>query len=181
MQKKVDLMFPTFFLKKKRSAFFCMIPIYSSSLLLQFDESFSKGLPCNHLSNRTGAGEAREKGGRGEEEGGNWRKYTIVVWVESGLWWSFTLAGKIKHIKDGEGNLWTVTPRATNGLLTKIGVVWEKSDFLAKNRDFGPKKRVPLLYSNHVLATTGKSCSKKKRAFAQIIKGGNVILGDFLG
>ena len=26
-----------------------------------------------------------------------------------------------------------------------------------------------------------KSCSKKKVAFAQIIKGGNVILGDFLG
>ena len=27
----------------------------------------------------------------------------------------------------------------------------------------------------------GKSCSKKKSAFAQIIKEGNVILGDFLG
>ena len=37
------------------------------------------------------------------------------------------------------------------------------------------------MYSNHVLATTGKSCSKKKVAFAQIIKGGNVILGDFWG
>ena len=74
-----------------------------------------------------------------------------------------------------------VSLRATNGSLTEIGVVWQKSDFLAKNRDFGPNKRVPLLYSNHVLATTGKSCSKKKRAFAQIIKGENVILGDFLG
>ena len=30
------------------------------------------------------------------------------------------------------------------------------------------------MYSNHVLATTGKSCSKKKVAFAQIIKGENV-------
>ena len=56
-----------------------------------------------------------------------------------------------------------------------------KSDFLAKNRNFGPKKKVPLFNSNHVLATTGKSCSKKKSAFAQIIKGGNVILGEFLG
>ena len=41
MQKKADL----FFFKKKvgniRSTFFCMILIYSSSLLLQFDESFS--------------------------------------------------------------------------------------------------------------------------------------------
>ena len=41
--------------------------------------------------------------------------------------------------------------------------------------------RRQLFNSNHVLATTGKSCSKKKVAFAQIIKGGNVILGDFLG
>ena len=44
----------------------------------------------------------------------------------------------------------------------------------------GPKKR-SLLNGNHVLATTGKSCSKKKSAFVQIIKGENVILGDFLG
>ena len=50
-----------------------------------------------------------------------------------------------------------------------------------KNRIFGPKKEVPLFAPNHVLATTGKSCSKKKSAFAQIIKGENVILGDFLG
>ena len=56
----------------------------------------------------------------------------------------------------------------------------QKSDFWTKNRNFGPKKN-SLLGAHHVLATTGKSCSKKKSAFAQIIKGGNVILGDFLG
>ena len=50
-----------------------------------------------------------------------------------------------------------------------------------KNPIFGPKKRESLLVIHHVLATTGKSCSKKKSAFAQIIKGENVILGDFLG
>ena len=72
-------------------------------------------------------------------------------------------------------------PRAKNGSSTKIGVVWQKLDFLAKNQNFGPKKEVPLFDRNHVLATTEKSCSKKKRAFAQIIKGENVILGDFLG
>ena len=71
--------------------------------------------------------------------------------------------------------------RAKNKSSTKIGIVWQKSDFLAKNRNFGPKKEVPLFASNHVLATTEKSCSKKKGPFAQIIKGGNVILGDFLG
>ena len=47
-------------------------------------------------------------------------------------------------------------------------------------QNFGPKKHT-LLDSNHVLATTGKSYSRKKSAFAKIIKGGNVILGDFLG
>jgi len=71
--------------------------------------------------------------------------------------------------------------RAKNGSSTKIGVVWQKSDFLAKNRNFGPKKRHSLFDPNHVLATTEKSCSKKKGPFAQIIKGENVILGDFLG
>ena len=52
--------------------------------------------------------------------------------------------------------------RAKNGSSTKIGVVWQKSDFLAKNQNFGPKKRHSLFNPNHVLATTGKSCSKKK-------------------
>jgi len=62
-----------------------------------------------------------------------------------------------------------------------MGHQWQKSDFLAQNRNFGPKKRHTLLVIYHVLAMTGKSCSKKKSAFAQILKGGNVILGDFLG
>ena len=56
-----------------------------------------------------------------------------------------------------------------------------KLESYGKNRDFGPKKKVTLLYSNHVLATTRKSCSKKKSSFAQKIKGGNIILGDFWG
>ena len=62
---------------------------------------------------------------------------------------------------------WTVSPRATNGLSTKIGVLWQKSDFLAKNWDFGPKKS-SFLGTNHVLATIGKSYSKKKVAFYKI-------------
>ena len=62
-----------------------------------------------------------------------------------------------------------------------LGDFWGKTHFLAKNRNFGPKKKEPLFNPNHVLATTEKSCSKKKVAFAQIIKGENVILGDFLG
>ena len=76
----------------------------------------------------------------------------------------------------------TVMPRAKNSLsLTKIGVVWQKIGFLDQKPKFWAQKRGPLSQIHHVLATTGKSCSKKKSAFAQIIKGGNVILGDFLG
>ena len=44
---------------------------------------------------------------------------------------------------------------------------WPKLDFWTQNLNFGPKKRVPLFYSNHVLATTGKSCSKKKVPFSK--------------
>ena len=72
----------------------------------------------------------------------------------------------------------TVMPRAKNWPLTKIGVVWQKSDFWTKNRDFGPKKKRSLPRIHHVLATPGKSCSKKKVAFAQIK---NIILGNFWG
>ena len=36
-------------------------------------------------------------------------------------------------------------PRATNGLLTKIGVVRQKLDFSAKKRDMGPKKNIHFL------------------------------------
>ena len=41
----------------------------------------------------------------------------------------------------------------------KIGVIWQNSDLWAKNWNLGPKKRKSFLYSNHVLATSGKSCS----------------------
>ena len=62
----------------------------------------------------------------------------------------------------------------------KLGSYGKKLDFGAKNQNFGPKKRESLLVTSHVLATTGKSCSKKKVAFAQIIITQNIILGDFL-
>ena len=94
---------------------------------------------------------------------------------------------KLLYLRNGksengfQGGKLTVMPRAKNVSSTKIGVVWQKSDFWTKNRNFGPKKRRSLLGIHHVLAMIGKSCSKKKVAFAQIIKGGNVILGDFLG
>ena len=87
--------------------------------------------------------------------------------------------GKSKNHLQG-GKL-TVMVRAKNGSLIKIGVVWQTLDFWTKNRNLGHKKKDSLSSPNHVLAKTGKSCSKKKVAFAQIIKGGNVILGDFLG
>ena len=83
---------------------------------------------------------------------------------------------------------WKIVPKVGNewslwGLQT---VHWRKLGSYGKNWIFRPKteifgqKKHSLLNFNNVLATTEKSCSKKKSAFAQIIKGGNVILGDFL-
>ena len=51
--------------------------------------------------------------------------------------------------------------------------------FRPKTEILGQKKE-PLPNSNHVLATTGKCCSKKKVTFSQIIITQNIILGDFL-
>ena len=39
-----------------------------------------------------------------------------------------------------QGAKWTVSLRATNKPLTKFGVQWQKTDFLAENQVFGPKK-----------------------------------------
>ena len=63
----------------------------------------------------------------------------------------------------------------------KLGSYGKNRIFGPKTEILGPKKKDSLLRAHHVLATTRKSCSKRKSAFAQIIKGGNVILGDFLG
>ena len=62
----------------------------------------------------------------------------------------------------------------------KLGL-YGKNHFLDQKMKFWAKKRHSLFNPNHVLATTGKSCSKKKVALGQIIKGGNFILGNFLG
>ena len=62
----------------------------------------------------------------------------------------------------------TVMLRVNNGPSTKIGVIWQNSDSWATNWNFGLKKKKSLLYSNHVMATTEKNCSRKKVAYAQI-------------
>ena len=52
----------------------------------------------------------------------------------------------------------------------------KKTDFRAKIRIFGAKKKHTLLNRNHVLATTGQSCAKEKVPFSQI----NIsLLADF--
>ena len=110
-----------------------------------------------------------------------WIVHCLKPWFISRIFYGNSSNSGRKVKNRPQGRKLTVMVRAKNGSLTKIGVVWQKSDFWTKNRNFGPKKRESLLGIYHVLATTGKSCSKKKVAFAQIIKGGNVILGDFLG
>ena len=54
-------------------------------------------------------------------------------------------------------------------------------DFWAKIRIFGPKKKGSLLNRNHVLATTGQSCAKKKVPFSQINISLLAVFGCFFG
>ena len=61
-----------------------------------------------------------------------------------------------------------ITKRLIWDRMAKIGIFGQKPRFWAQ-------KKHTLLNSNHVLATTGKSCSKKKVAFAQIIITQNII------
>ena len=64
------------------------------------------------------------------------------------------------------------------GLWPKLGSYGKNRIFWPKTKILGPKKKVTLLRFHHVLATPGKSCSKKKVAFAQIIITQNIILSD---
>ena len=72
----------------------------------------------------------------------------------------------------------------SEGYKQAVDQIWGR---MAKNGFFGQKprfwaqKKRSLLRIHGVLATTGKSCSKKKVAFAQIIITQNIVLGDFLG
>ena len=70
------------------------------------------------------------------------------------------------------------------GPITKR-LIWDrraKIGFFGQKPRFWAQKKHTLLNSNHVLATTGKSCSKKKVALAQIIITQNDISHlDYLG
>ena len=82
--------------------------------------------------------------------------------ISTGFFTKTAITRERKVDKSLQGGKWRVSPKATNGRLTKIGVVWQKMDFWPKTEILDP------MDSNHVLATTGKSCSKKKVAFSQI-------------
>ena len=70
-----------------------------------------------------------------------------------GSWSAVGAANKISNLYQSQKDL--------------FGIVWQNWIFRPKTEILGPKKHT-LLNSNHVLATTGKSCSKKKVAFSQI-------------
>ena len=126
--------------KKDYNKFLSTHPVKGSTLLVEDSGSWKY---------------QRRRGRRGKLREGSTLHKWVLLWI-------------IQKSKNGsQGGKKMVTPRATNGSLTKIGIL-------------GPKKN-SLLEAHHVLATTGKSCSKKKVAFAQIIITQNIILGDFLG
>jgi len=52
--------------------------------------------------------------------------------------------------------------------LPKNGVPYEKKGFLGRNPDFWGQKKHTLFNRNHVPATTGQSCQKKKVPVSQM-------------
>merc|ERR1711867_73451 len=71
-----------------------------------------------------------------------------------------------------QGGKLTVMSRAKNGSSTKIGVVWQKSDFLAKNQNFGPKKKEPLLFPYPCSGHDRKKLYKEKSCLSPNNQGG---------
>ena len=61
-----------------------------------------------------------------------------------------------------QGRKWTITPRAINGSLTKIGVVWQNSDFLAQNQILGQKKTIHFCTLTMFWPRLGKYVLRKK-------------------
>ena len=73
-------------------------------------------------------------------------------WPNLGLEWSICSKSRVAS---------SCLPEMMNihsSIRNEIGVIWQNSDLWAKNWNLGPKKRKSFLYSNHVLATSGKSC-----------------------
>ena len=60
---------------------------------------------------------------------------TVGSWIDASAKFFFTGTAMTRRQKSKNWSL-----RATNGPLTKIGVICQKSDFWAKNQDLGPKK-----------------------------------------
>jgi len=63
----------------------------------------------------------------------------------------------------------------------KLGSYGKNRIFWPKTEILGPKKGVHFLPLTMFWPRPEKVVQRKKGPFAQIIKGGNVILGDFLG
>ena len=74
------------------------------------------------------------------------------------------------------------SPRATNGLLAKIGVVWQKLDFWAKIEILGPKKKLTSCWTSCSSHDQKKLFKGKSFLFSEIPArtGSVVILGHFL-
>ena len=62
-----------------------------------------------------------------------------------------------------------------------LGSYGKNRIFGPKTEILGPKNRHSLFNSNHVLATTGKSCSKKKKCLCPNNQGGECHFGWFFG
>ena len=78
-----------------------------------------------------------------------WRMILMVLGYLNNVaqkWEGWRLRNEKFKIENSlQGRKLTVMVMAKNGSLTKIGVVWQKSYFWTKNRNFGPKKESHFL------------------------------------
>ena len=90
----------------------------------------AKGLCAESARAVTGSGRRCPHSGEGED----FLTGQLIFFTETAV----TPERKVENRSQG-GKL-TVMPRAINGSSTKIGVVWQKSDFWPKTEILGPKK-----------------------------------------
>ena len=87
--------------------------------------------------------------------------------ASAGLFAKTTQLGNKKSKNRYEGAKWTVSLRATIGLLTKTGVVMQKTDFRAKTEVSGPKKIVAFLVPSMFWPRPWKVVQTKKYLFSK--------------
>ena len=101
------------------------------------------------------------------------RVANVIVFVDKVIMSAITRERKVKKLSP----TWEMN-RISEGYKR---AEWQKTDFWAKNRDIGPRKKDSFLAGHHVLATTGKKLFKEKECLCPNNQGGKCHFGRFFG